>query len=168
MADDFEFGPKMRVLTDKQRAFVMVLVEFPSTSHAEAARMAGYSDASEAAKVRACNLMQDKKIVEAMQEQAGKRLWAISMKASWRVEQLLDSDDESVALKAAGMVLDRVGHAPQQNITINQHVTDNSGKAIMERIAALAAKHGLDPARLLSAKPAPVVVDGEFSEVKSG
>ena len=164
MTSDFEFGPKMRVLTEKQRAFVMALVEFPNLSHAESARMAGYSDKSEAAKVTACNLMQDKKIVEAMQEQAGKRLWAISMKAAWRVEQLIDSDDSAVALKAALSTLDRVGHAPQQNININQHVTDNSGKAIMERIQALAAKHGLDPQKLL-AKP---VIEGEFSEVKSG
>lgn len=168
MADEFEFGPKMRVLTVKQRAFVMALVEFPNLSHAEAARMAGYSDKSEGAKVMACNLMQDKKIVEAMQEQAGKRLWAISMKAAWRVDQLMDSDDDAVALKAAGMVLDRVGHAPQQNINIHQHVTDNSGKAIMERIHALAAKHGLDPAKLLTSRSKGEVIDAEFSEVKNG
>lgn len=163
MADEFEFGPKMRSLTDKQRAFVMVMVEFPAVSAAEAARMAGYSDASEGAKVVACRMLQDKKIVEAIQEQAGKRLWAVSLKAAARVEQLIDSDDETIALKAAGMVLDRVNLAPQQNINIHQHVTDNSGKALMERIHALAAKHGLSPQQLLSK---PAVVEGQFTEVK--
>jgi phage terminase small subunit len=164
MTTEFEFGPKMRALTEKQRAFVMVMVEFPGMSGAEAARTAGYSDAGEGAKVRACMMLQDKKIVEAVNEQAGKRLWAISLKAANRVEQLINSEDEAVALRAGLAVLDRVGHAPQQNININQTVTDQSGKALMERIAALAHRHGLDPAKLLG-RP---VVDVEFSEVKSG
>lgn len=164
MSEEYEFGPKMRVLTEKQRAFVMAHVEFPLLSAAEHARMAGYSDAGEACKVAACRMLQDKKIVEAIQEQAGKKLWAISLKAAGRVEQMIDCDDPAIALKAALSVLDRVGHAPQQNININQHVTDNSGKALMERIQALAVKHGLDPQKLLT-KP---VIEGEFSEVKSG
>src|SRR5258708_6336252 len=134
MTSEFEFGPKMSVLTEKQRAFVMVMVEFPGTTGAEAARMAGYSDASEAAKVRACQMLQDQKIIEAIQEQAGKKLWAISLKAAGRLEILIDSDDDAVALKASGMVLDRTGLAAAQNININQTVTDNSGKAVMERI----------------------------------
>lgn len=162
---EFEFGPKMRVLTERQRAFVMLMVEFPGMSGAEAARRAGYSDVSEGAKVRACNMLQDKKIVEALQEQAGKKLWAISLKAAGRVEQLIDSDDEAVALRAAGMVLDRVGHGASQNINIHQTVTDQSGAAIMERIKALAEKHGLDSAKLLG-KPVQPVIEGEFSEVE--
>lgn len=145
----------------------MALVEFPSISGADAARMAGYSDASEGCKVKACNLKQDKRIVEAIQEQAGKRLWAVSLKAAARLDVLIDHDDPKVALKAAAVVLDRVALGPQQNININQHVTDNSGKAIMDRIAALADKLGLDKGRLLGAPTAPVV-DAEFSEVKDG
>lgn len=164
-SDQFEFGPKMRALSDKQRAFVMAMVEFPGVSNAEAARMAGYSDKAEGAKVVACRLMQDKKVVEALHEQAGKRLWAISLKAAARVDQLIDSEDDTVALKASLSILDRVGHAPQQNINVHQHVTDNSGKAIMERIHALAAKHGLDAQKLLSK---PAAIDVEFSEVKYG
>jgi phage terminase small subunit len=167
MSEQTEFGPKMRALTDKQRAFVMALVEFPGISGKEAAIMAGYSDSSEAAKVTASKLRSDQRIVAAIQEQAGKRLWAISLKAAGRIEQLIDSPDDAVALKACAAVLDRTGLAAQQNININQTVRDESGKAIMERIRALAAKHGLDEGRLLG-KPAPAVVDAEFSEVKDG
>jgi len=168
MNEEFEFGPKMRALTEKQRAFVMVLVEFPGMSGAEAARMAGYSDASEAAKVTASRLRSDQRIIEAIQEQAGKKLWAISLKAAGRIEQLIDSEDDAVALKAAAAVLDRTGLAAQQNINIHQTVSDQSGKAIMERIRALAQKHGLDERKLLG-RPAPApVVEGEFSEVKDG
>jgi len=164
MTEQFEFGPKMRVLTEKQRAFVMAMVEFPGQSHAESARMAGYSDHKERAKVTACLLLQDKKIIEAIQEQAGKKMWAISLKAAGRVEQLIDSDDPAVALKAALSTLDRVGIAPQQTINVNQHMTDDSGKAILERIAALSQRLGIPVPQLLS-KP---VVDAEFSEVKDG
>lgn len=164
---EYEFGPKMKALTDKQRAFVMALVEFPMMSRAEAARMAGYSDAAEGAKVVACRMAQDPRIVAALQEQAGKRLLSVSMKAAFRVEQMLESPDEKIALKAAMAILDRAGHAPQQNININQTVTDQSGKAIMERIRSLASKHGLDEKRLLGA-PVAEPVDAEFSEVKDG
>jgi len=165
MTNEFEFGPKMRVLTEKQRAFVMAMVEFPNQTHADAARMAGYSDAGDGCKVRACNLLQDKRIVEALQEQAGKKLWAISLKAASRLERLLDSEDDVVALRATGMVLDRVGHAAAQNINIHQHVTDESGKVILDRIQALSEKLGV-PVRQLLAKPAVPVVDVEFSEVE--
>jgi phage terminase small subunit len=165
MSEQTEFGPKMRALTEKQRAFVMALVEFPGMSGAEAARMAGYSDTGDACKVRASQMRSDQRIIEAIQEQAGKRLWAISLKAAGRIDQLMDSPDDAVALKAAMAVLDRTGMAAQQNININQTVRDESGKAIMDRIRQLAQKHGLDEQRLLGAPPAPVV-EGEFSEVK--
>jgi hypothetical protein len=144
MSSEYEFGPKMRALTDKQRAFVMVLVEDPLLSRAEAARIAGYSDSSEAAKVSASRLMHDTKIIEALHEQAGKRLWSISLKAAHRVDQMLDSEDEKVVLKAAVSVLDRVGFGAQQNININQTTTDRTGVGMLERIRALAAANGID------------------------
>lgn len=167
MSEQTEFGPKMRALTDKQRAFVMALVEFPGMSGADAARAAGYSDVGEGCKVRASQMRSDQRIIEAIGEQAGKRLWAISLKAAGRLDQLMDSEDDAVALKAALGVLDRTGMAAQQNININQTVRDESGKAIMDRIRQLAQKHGLDEGRLLG-KPVAPVVDAEFSEVKDG
>lgn len=157
MSDEFEFGPKMRKLSDRQRAFVMVLVEFPALSGAEAARQAGYSDTADGAKVRACNLLQDKKIVEAMQEQAGKRLWATSLKAAARLDQLIDSEDEAVALKAAAAVLDRSALAPMQQININQNITDNTGRAVMDRIQRAAAVLGIEPGQLLGLGPMKLI-----------
>lgn len=154
----------MLALTEKQRRFVMALVEDPMMARSEAARVAGYSDSSDAAKVSAHRLMHDRRVIEALHEQAGKRLWSVSLKAAYRVEKMLDSEDEKIVLKAAVAVLDRVGFGAQQNININQTVTDHSGKAILDRIKALADKYGMDPGRLLG-KP---VVDAEFSEVTDG
>jgi phage terminase small subunit len=164
MSQDWEFGPKMQVLNERQRQFVLELVADPLLSNAEAARIAGYSDSSEAAKVTAHRLMHDQRIIEALHEQAGKRLRSVSLKAAHRVEAMLDSEDDKIALKAAVAILDRVGFGAQQNININQTVTDQSGKAIMDRIRALATKLGLDEQRLLSG-PGEAVVDAEFSEV---
>lgn len=162
MTTDYELGPKMRALTERQRAFVVELVLDPMLSHAEAARRAGYSDSSEAAKVTGHRLAHDQRIIDAMHEQAGRRLRALSMKALHRVEQMMDDEDGKTVLKAALGVLDRVGFGAQQNININQTVTDQSGKAIMDRIRALADKLGVDKGKLLGAP----VVDAEFTEVK--
>jgi phage terminase small subunit len=164
MDSEFEFGPKMQVLNDRQKRFVLALVEDPMMSKAEAARVAGYSDVKEGCKVRACELMQDKRVVDALHEQAGKRLWSVSLKAAAKVENMIDSEDEKVALKASLAVLDRVGWAAQQNININQTVTDHSGKGILKRIEELADRLGVPTAGLLG-KP---VVEGEFSEVTDG
>ena len=168
MDSDYELGPKMLVLSEKQRRFVLELVADPLMSRAEAARLAGYSDSSEAAKVTAHRLMHDQRIIEAMHEQAGRRLWAISMKAAHRVEQMLDSEDEKIALKAAVAVLDRTGFGAQQNININQTVRDESSKAILRRIEMLADRLGVPVTGLLGSKRNPSVVEGEFSEVADG
>jgi phage terminase small subunit len=165
MDSEFEFGPKMQALDDRRKRFVLALVEDPMISGAEAARRAGYSDVAEGAKVRAHGLMHDKRVVEALQEQAGKRLWSVSLKAAGRVETMIDSDDEKIALKASLAVLDRVGWAAQQNININQTVTDQSGKGILKRIEELADRLGVPKAGLLGG-PSPI--EGEFSEVSDG
>lgn len=168
--DEFELGPKMRALTDRQRLFVMELVQDPTISGAEAARRAGYSDSSQAAKVVACNLRQDKRIIEAMHELAGRRLRGVALKAAHRVDQMLDSKDERVVLKAALGVFDRVGFGAQSTVNVNQTTTDLSGKAIMDKIAALGERLGVDTTMLLGRPQAPSapVVDAEFSEVKDG
>ena len=99
-----------------------------------------------------------------MHEQAGKRLWAISMKAAHRVDQMLDSEDDKVVLKAAVAVLDRTGFPAQQNINVNQTVRDETSKGILNRIEALADRLGVPVAGLLG----PKAIDVEFSEVTDG
>jgi len=165
MADDSDYGPAMAALSERQRSFVMALIEFPGITQAEAARRAGYSDASEGAKVRGHYLAHSPAVLAAMREEAGKRLNSSSLMAANVLLTLLT--DEGVEpkdrIKAAGMLLDRSGFGAAQTINVNKTTTDHSGKAIMERIQQLAQKHGLDPMKLLGA-PAPV--DAEFSEVK--
>lgn len=168
MSDEPELGPKMRALNERQRAFVMAVIEQPGITQGEAARRAGYSASSDGLLRKTGHfLAHDERVIAAIHEVAGQRMRSSSLLAADVLVGLLGSGDEKVQLKAAGMLLDRVGFGAQQNININQHVTDNSGKAIMDRIAALADKLGLDKGRLLGAPAAPVL-DAEFSEVKDG
>lgn len=169
MNDDHEFGPAMAALTEKQRGFVMAMIEFPGITFADAARRAGYSDTADGAKVRGHYCAHNPAVQAAIREEAGKRLNSASLTAANVLMTLLT--DEAVEpkdrIKAAGMLLDRSGFGAAQTINVNKTTTDRTGKAIMERIAALAQKHGLDTKALLSG-PAPAVVDAEFSEVKGG
>lgn len=158
----------MRALTERQRLFVLELVMDPTLSGAEAARRAGFSDVSEGAKVRACMMRQDKKIIDAMHEMAGRRLHAVALKAIHRIDEALDSEDGRLRLKSALGVMDRVGYGAQSTINLHQTTMDLSGKAIMERIRALADKLGVDQGRLLGGPAGPDPVDAEFSEVKDG
>lgn len=166
MSDDHEFGPAMAALTERQRGFVLAMVETPGCSHAQAARRAGYSDASEGAKVRGFYLAHNPAVQAAIREEAGRRLNSLSLVAA-NVMMMVMLDDEAPLkekLKAASAVLDRTGFGAAQTINVNKTTTDRTGKAIMERIAALSQKLGVDATKLLSTGQ-PAVVDAEFSEV---
>lgn len=166
MSEDQEFGPAMAALNERQRAFVMALIEFPGISFSDAARRAGYLDADTGAiRVRAHYCAHNPAVQAALREEAGKRLNSSSLTAaSVLMELLTDTEvDPKDRIKAAGMLLDRSGFGAAQTINVNKTTTDRTGKAIMERIAALSQKLGVDATKLLG--PA-AVVEAEFSEVK--
>jgi phage terminase small subunit len=168
MSETEEYGPAMQALNERQRAFVMALIEFPGISLSEAARRAGYIDTDTGAiRVRAHYCAHNPAVQAAMREEAGKRLNATSLTAANVLLALLTDDkvEPKDRIKAAGMLLDRSGFGAAQTINVNKTTTDRTGKAIMERIAALSQKLGVDASRLLG-PAAPAVVEGEFSEVK--
>lgn len=154
----------MAELNERQRSFVVAMVTIPGCSFARAAREAGYSDHLEAAKVRGHLLAHNPSVQAAIREEAGKRLNSLSVvAANVMMDIMLDSEaDPKTKLRAASAVLDRTGFGAAQTINVNKTTTDRTGKAIMERIAALSQKLGVDATKLLA--PA-VVVEAEFSEV---
>lgn len=159
MADDHEFGPAMAGLTEKQRGFVLAMLDHPGCSFAQAARLAGYSDSSEGAKVSGHYCAHNPAVQAAMREEAGKRLNASSlMAANTLIAILTDTEVEAKdKIKAAGMLLDRSGFGAAQTINVNKTVTDTSGKALMERIEKAAAALGVEPAQLLGVQPMKVI-----------
>jgi hypothetical protein len=168
MIDDEDFGPAMSALNDKQRGFVLALIEFPGISNAEAARRGGYSDVADGAKVRGHYTAHNPAVQAALREEAGKRLNSTSLTAAGVLLQLLT--DEAVEpkdrIKAAGMLLDRSGFGAAQTINVNKTVTDRSGKAVLARLQELAVKHGIDPMKLLDGPGE--AVEAEFTEVSDG
>jgi phage terminase small subunit len=171
MNDDEEHGPEMAALNERQRRFVMAMIEYPGITQWQAAELAGYSASSNVLLRKTGHFLTHNPAVQvAIRAEAGKRLNSASLTAANVLMALLT--DEAVEakdrIKAAGMLLDRSGFGAAQTINVNKTTTDRTGKAIMERIAALSQKLGVDSARLLSAGPQEPVVDAEFSEVKDG
>jgi phage terminase small subunit len=168
MASDDDFGPAMLSLTEKQRGFVLAMIEFPGSSHSAAARRAGYSDTKEGAKVRGHYAAHNPAVQAAIREEAGKRLNASSLAAAGVLMKLLT--DPKVAAKdrirAAGMLLDRSGFGAAQTINVNKTVSDQSGKVILEEIKKLADKTGVPLQSLLRIATATPVIDGEFVEIE--
>jgi phage terminase small subunit len=167
MIEEPEYGPAMMALTDLQRRFVLAMLEIPGCSHARAAREAGYSDASEAAKVRGHYCAHNPAVQAALREEAGKRLNGLSViAANVMMDIMLDEDgDPKTKLKAASAVLDRTGFAAVQKIDVTRK--DESATAVLDQIQRLSQKLGI-PVRQLLTKPAAAVVDGEFTEVSDG
>lgn len=166
MSDDHEYGPAMSALNERQRAFVMAMIEFPGITQAKAAKLAGYQNSPGGLKVHGHYCAHHPAVQAAMREEAEKRINSGSLlAASVLLKMLTDSKVEAKdRIKAAGMLLDRSGFGAAQTINVNKTVTDRTGPAMLERIRALAAANGLDAVKLLGGN----VVDGEFSEVKDG
>jgi hypothetical protein len=169
-ADDF--GPAMAALTERQRAFVMAMIEFPGITQQDAARRAGYSDPgphSSAIRVQGHYLAHNPAIQAAIREEAGKRLNAASLTAAGVLLKLLSDDavEPKDRIKAAGMLLDRSGFGAAQTINVNKTVTDRTGTAMLDRIKELALRLNVDPTKLLGANVAPAaeVVEAEFQVV---
>lgn len=158
----------MRELNERQRAFVVAMVEHPRITQGEAARKAGYipSGSEGALRVHGHHLAHHPGIQAAVREVAALRLNSYSIMAAEAVARVLtdpEAENKDV-LKAAGMLLDRSGFGAAQTINVNKTVNDQSGKAILGRIKELSDRLGVDASKLLQGPVAPVV-DGEFSEV---
>lgn len=168
MNDEREYGPAMSVLTERQRRFVVALLDTPGCSHAQAARIAGYSDVAEGAKVRGHEAAHNPAVQEALREEARKRLNSLSVvAANVMMDVMLDPDAlPKDKLKAAAAVLDRTGFAATQNIEVNKTITRKiDASEAAAKIAEFRHKFPDQFAKLIGS-PAPAVVDGEFTEVK--
>jgi len=151
----------MRELSAAQRRFVMARVQYGG-NQGQAARMAGYSDHLGNDRVAGHLLMQNENVLAAIREVSGKTLMFGTIMAANVLVEMLQRDDVEPKdkLKAAGMLLDRTGFGAAQTINVNKTTTDRSGKAIMERLKELAAKHGMDPMKLIGGEEGKVAAPG--------
>ncbi len=166
--DEELLGPAMRALTGPQRRFAVAAVMFPLAKDFQIARAAGYSAFSHGSlRVAAHKNFHDERILAAIKELADKEIRGTALLGIAVMKKIARLDGHKDQLKAAEALVGLAGFTIEQNINVNQTVVDRTGAGIEKRIRELAAKHGLDPARLLGT-PAASVLEGEFSEVKNG
>jgi hypothetical protein len=111
----------------------------------------------------AFRLFHDEKVLAAIAECAEKEIRSTGMLAVATIKKIVRSDDHRDQFKAATWLAALNGFAPAQNINVHQTVTDNSGKAMLERIERAAAVLGVDAKALLGLGPMKLI-DGEADE----
>ena len=157
---DYECGPAMKRLNERQRAFVTYMLDFGGRNNTRAALAAGYGGTSDSVRVHAHRLAHDPNIQAAIKEEGEKRLNSSSIMA---VNILLDiADDPGTEnkdkLKAVEMILNRTGlHAKTEHKVAVTH-TDETSAEMIKRIEVMASGLGIDPKKLLG----NAVVEGEF------
>jgi phage terminase small subunit len=149
--DDENLGPAMRALNPKQRAFVRAYIDYPLVTATQAARMAGYSDASEACKVKAHNNLHSPRVIAALNEELDRRFRVDAVIGRKVLIEIATNPDHPQRLKAAEALLNRGGFHTMSEQRIRVEHTDMSGEAMIERITKLALQLGMDPQQLLGA-----------------
>lgn len=105
-----DFGPKMLACTEKERRFVWAYL-MNGGNGTKAARAAGYSDKSEACKVRAHGLLHKDRVLEALHEVSWKTLRGLSLVATLKAEKILKAKDHPDLAKMIFGVWSRTGFA---------------------------------------------------------
>lgn len=172
MLDGVEgFGPKMRALSEKQRAYVLAMLSDPLGNPTKWARAAGYSDVKGGAKVRGHHCAHDDRVMEAAQEEAARHLHTVGPVLGIGVMfQIARTNGHKHQLKAAEALANRAGFHEKTEHLVNVNHRDQTGAAMVERIKTLAAMLGVDAEKLLGANAAeapaalPKVIEGEAVE----
>ena len=160
-----KLGPCMRALpTDRQRAFVCAMIETGGTNKLVAAQLAGYTGDSASLKVTGHRLAHDEDVLNAMHEEASRRLKSGQIQAVSTLLMIMQSSPkDSDRLKAIEMLMNRTGmHAMSEHkvVNVNQSKTDAE---LVKRLKLLAKEAGMDEAGLLRQVG---YIEGDFTEVK--
>lgn len=158
----------MRVLTEKQRAYVYAQLADPFGNPTRWARAAGYSDHMDRAKVSGHTLAHNPKIEAAVQEFVRSVMNTRGALLGLAVTLKIAGNPRHPKQQQAALALMDRGGLPamtEQRIAVRH--TDQTGAAMVERIRALAQALGIDPAVLLGSNaPADVkLIEGAAVEV---
>jgi hypothetical protein len=149
---EFGWGPAMAALTDKQRLYVLAMAADPFGNPSQWAREAGYSTHMGQDRIRGHELSHNPAIERAVREYAGTALGTLGpMLAAAGLLRIARKPDHPDHLKALTAIANRVGMNETTEHKVRVEHTDLTGQALLNRIAALANKHGLDAAKLLGA-----------------
>lgn len=159
-------GPKMRALTDKQRAFVCAIAELGTGNYTQCARAAGYADnGGSMIHVTAHELAHDERIQEAMFEEAQRRLNVNGLIAVTTLQAIATNPAHKDQMKAAVAFLDRSGLHAKTEHTVKVKDESRTEEALIERATQLAAQLGYGPDELQRMITSAGVIDVDFSVV---
>lgn len=147
------YGPAMSKLSEKQQRYVLAMLADPFGNPTRWARAAGYSDASDACKVKGHYLSHNPKIDAAADEVAKQYLGTMGpILGVATVMRIARNPRHPKQLRAAEMLLNRVGlHEKTEH-----HVTVDHGNTgdVVQRIRDAAALLGVPVEQLLGANVA--------------
>lgn len=162
--DDGSLGPAMRALTPMQRGFVHAMLARPLASRADWAREAGYSDASDGAKVRAHTLWHDPKVQRAVLEAQSQYVGVIGPLVGVAIlEQIARTEGHKDQMRAAETLAAMGGLQPKTEHTVNVNHTDNSMVGLLSRIKEAAAFLGIEAKGFLG-KNDPLLIEGRVDD----
>jgi hypothetical protein len=166
--DESSLGPAMRVLTPKQRRFVLELQRGPSGygSTVRAVRAAGYgtpTSSNTALRVEAHRVLHNPKVQDALREVGGKIIRAEAFQSIQTTAAIARNPKHKDCLKANLALMDRGGFAVE---TVHRVEVEHDHKhsiaatpEVLERIRQLALAAGLNPVAL------PPTIDATTEEI---
>ena len=155
---DEEYGPCMRVLTAKQRQYVLAMLSDPLSTPAKWAREAGYSNHMDRCKVTGHYNAHNDRIEAAAREEAARHLNTVGPVLAIGVMLKIARDSgHKRQLDAAAMLADRSGfHMKTEHRVTVEHVADDRMLEIARRMAK---ELGVEEMKLVGGN----VIEGEVS-----
>ena len=164
-----QFGPAMRALTERQRAFVLEMLADPFAAHYEWCIRAGYQNSESGHRGMASRMLQSPKIQAACVEMARGAMGGLGpVLASQGLLRIAANPRHKDHFRALESVADRVG---LPRTTAHQVLVDDVRRdpaSMVARVRELAGQLGIDPAALLGPNTpalAGPVIEGEATEV---
>lgn len=152
-------GPAMGELTDKQRAFVIALLE--NGGNKTRAAMEAYGYATDSARSAGYQISRNAKVIKALKEEADRRVRVEAVLAIQTMVDIMNDPTHKDRFRAAVEIANRSGLQVIQQHEVIHHNAD--APEMIRRIEVLAKNLGIDSRKLLGS--AGVVTDAEFTEV---
>lgn len=160
------YSPAMRKLTDNRKRFVIAYVYYTGARKCalEAVRLAGFGGTDAAMKTTSYLLMQNQQILDAIYDETKKLMIGYGARSAHRLNELIDSDNEKVALDAAKSMLGFAGHLMNrtQHTVTHEYNTQSTAELIAFVQTAMAK---IDTKKLLTLA-AREPVEADFEEVE--
>jgi hypothetical protein len=118
---ELELGPKMQACSERERLFVWHYVTGDDGNATEAARLAGYADGGSGVgiRVRAHALMHRERVLEAIEEVAGKAFRGLLAPAIRATKRIIESPKDVNHAKVVLSTLSRLGKSERTGIDVN-------------------------------------------------